>query len=587
MSVVDRLTPTASPLLTADTPTPEAIVAALADLGVEVVFGIPGGYTGTIFSALHAHPSIRTVQVREESLGSAAAEAYGRLTGAPAVIMGQGEWISGNAGQGLLEALLGSSPVLVLTEMSEGGALSHHGPYQNGIGDYGAWDARSALGGVCKRVFVSLDPAQAVQHTQLAVKHAVTGEPGPVAVIYHSSSLKGVVGPASHPRLYRASGYVRRRSRALDVDALGEAADALRRAERPVILAGNGVRVGQATAQLARLAHALDAPVATSASGKGVFREDDPLCAGVIGTFGNTPANALVAGADLVLAVGTKLGTVDTADENPALLDPIRQVLVQIDVEPLNAGWTYPVDHVVVGEAGYALERLAEAFEESPRAAAHGAERVAEAATTYAEPDTGRGRSDEVPMHPERIVGILNETWPEDGIVTCDAGENRLFMMHWYRTRNPGGYLQPAAGGGMGYAVPAALGAKLAQPGRPVVAVCGDGGFAMTMHGLMTAVQEKIPITVVVFNNAALGWVLHGMGEKAVAAGFDEFDHAAIARSLGCEGVRVGSVEELRSALAAAPASQVPTVIDVPVSLDTSFLDVLQDVAGAAWRESA
>src|SRR5205085_3383675 len=124
------------------------------------------------------------VQVREESIGSYMAEAYGRLTGRPLVVMGQGEWIVGNAGQGYMEALLGSSPLVILTEMSDGGPLSHHAPYQSGTGDYGTWDARTALAGVTKRVMVSYNPAQAVQHTQLALKHAMTGDPGPVAVVF-------------------------------------------------------------------------------------------------------------------------------------------------------------------------------------------------------------------------------------------------------------------------------------------------------------------------------------------------------------------------------------------------------------------
>ena len=165
----------------------DAIVDVLAEAGVGFVLGMPGGYTGPIFSGLHGHPTIRTIQVREESIGATMAEAYGRLTGRPLVVMGQGEWIAGNAGQGFLEALLGSSPIVILTEMSDGGALSHHAPYQSGTGDYGTWDARGALAGVTKRVMVSHDPAQAVQHTQLALKHALTGEPGPVAVIFHST----------------------------------------------------------------------------------------------------------------------------------------------------------------------------------------------------------------------------------------------------------------------------------------------------------------------------------------------------------------------------------------------------------------
>src|SRR3984893_946442 len=233
----------ATPPISTEIPVTHSIFPALAQAKVEFVLGIPGGYTGPLFSAMHEHPSIRVVQVREESLGSAMAEAYGRLTGRPIVVMGQGEWIAGNAGQGFLEALLGSSPVLIMTEMSDGGALSHHGPYQGGTGDYGAWDARSALQGVTKRVMVSHDPAQAVQHTQLAIKHALVGEPGPVAVIYHGDALKGTVGPDSVPRIYPTSAYLPPRSKAVDVDVLNRAAGALRSAIRPVIIAGNGVRV--------------------------------------------------------------------------------------------------------------------------------------------------------------------------------------------------------------------------------------------------------------------------------------------------------------------------------------------------------
>jgi acetolactate synthase-1/2/3 large subunit len=241
---------------------------------------------------------------------------------------------------------------------------------------------------------------------------------------------------------------------------------------------------------------------------------------------------------------------------------------------------------MLVGEAATLCDALAAALEEEPAAAvsAPAADRIAEGAARVPSVDTERGASDAVPLHPERLIKELRSLWPADGIVTADAGENRLFMMQWFRQRFPGGYLQPAAGGGMGYSIPAALGAKLAHPDRSVLAVCGDGGFAMTISGLMTAVQEKIPITVVVFNNNALGWVLHGMGEKAVAAGFDAFDHAKIAESLGCTGVRVTSVEALQAALRAAPGAATPTVIDVPVSLDTSFLDVVQDIAGGTWK---
>jgi acetolactate synthase-1/2/3 large subunit len=129
----------------------------------------------------------------------------------------------------------------------------------------------------------------------------------------------------------------------------------------------------------------------------------------------------------------------------------------------------------------------------------------------------------------------------------------------------------------MGYSIPAAIGAKVARPDQPVVAVLGDGSFAMSLHALMTAVQERLPIGVVVFNNTALGWVLHGMGKRAVAATFEEADYAAIARSLGCDGVRPTTVGELQDALkhCANPGDR-PFVVDVPISLATSFNDIEQ-----------
>jgi acetolactate synthase-1/2/3 large subunit len=129
----------------------------------------------------------------------------------------------------------------------------------------------------------------------------------------------------------------------------------------------------------------------------------------------------------------------------------------------------------------------------------------------------------------------------------------------------------------MGFAIPAALGAKLVHPDRPVVAVCGDGGFAMTMNGLMTAVEQDIPIITVVFNNKALGWVLHGSGP--FAAEFNDWDHAAIARALGCRGVRVEDPAGLKPALQDALAARQPTVIDVRTSLKVTFADITSQLA--------
>ena len=258
-----------------------------------------------------------------------------------------------------------------------------------------------------------------------------------------------------------------------------------------------------------------------------MFDETDARAAGVMGPFGWPSANEVVGGADVVLAVGTKLGPHDTADETTDLLDPSRQTLIQIDIEPLNAaGRTRPTTSSSATPAS-SLARLADAVGAGRPAGERrptGPPRPSVATTSSAHRSSP---ATTLPLLPQRVISVLHEAFPDDATVSCDAGENRLFMMHWYRSKSPGRYLQPAAGGGMGYAVPAAMAAKLALPDRPSLAVCGDGGFAMSIHALMTAVQEDIPIGVLVLNNGALGWVLHGMGEKAVAAGFDPFDHAA------------------------------------------------------------
>src|SRR5919202_3164672 len=196
---------------------PDAIAQVLDEAGIEFVFGMPGGRTGVIFDALYDRQStIRTVLVREEGLATVMADAYGRLTGRPAVAMGQAAFLLTNAGMGILEAFLAGSPMLLLSDLSDGAPFSHHAPYQTGTGDYGTWDARATIAGYTKQVFVAHEPAQAIQDTQPAIKHALAGPPGPVAVLYHSAALTETVGPETTPRLYATPAYLPQRATAAD-----------------------------------------------------------------------------------------------------------------------------------------------------------------------------------------------------------------------------------------------------------------------------------------------------------------------------------------------------------------------------------
>jgi acetolactate synthase-1/2/3 large subunit len=570
---------TIEPMLTEETPANALVARVLQEAGIEMVFGISGGHTGRIVSGLSQYQnSVRTVLVREESLGGVMAEVYGRLTRRPGVLLGQGPWVLGNGLLGTIEAHLSSSPMLLLTDFSDAPRFALHAPYQQATGDWGSWDARRAFSGVTKHVMQAHDPIAAVQATQLAIKHALAGQPGPVAVLYSHDSLAGSVAPDSQPMLYPTRHYLPSPPPPAETRQVEAAAAALLAAQKPVLIAGNGIRIAQAYEQLRRLAEMGGLPVATTAAGKGCFAETHPLALGVFGTFGTAAANACIGEADLVLVIGSKLSPSDTAWENRALLDPTRQNFVQLDIEPRNASWNYPAEHVLIGDAAIVLDQLIEEVRSRSGDRRQQAERRVSAHRERLGYFNDRAYfADDQPILPQRVIGELQRNLPDDAIVTCDAGENRIMMTHFYQTKRHEGFLQAAGSGPMGFGIPSALGAKLVHPDRPVVAVCGDGGFAMTMNGLMTAIEQDIPIITVVFNNKALGWVLHGSGR--FAAEFNDFNHAEIARAMGCGGVRVTDPAALGPALREALAARAPTVIDVMTSLEVTFADITSQLA--------
>lgn len=566
-------------LLTQPALASEAIVKVLEEAGIDMVFGIQGGNMGRLYDALYdRQDSVRAVLVRHEQLASVMAEVYGRLTGKPGVVIGQGIFILANGLLGTLEAQFGSSPMLLLTDFSDVAPFTKHAPYQTGSGDYGGVDTRQTLAGVTKRTMVANTPTEAAHVTQFAIKHALSGERGPVAVVYHSNCfLGGTIDPEQRPYLYSTNAYLPTSMPAAPL-SVQAAAQAIVDAKQPVVIAGNGVRIAQAYRELDELARVLGAPVATSASGKSVYPETGDWALGVCGNFGQSTANSYIGSADLVIAVGTRLGAADTAHQNPAFIDPLRQRLVQIDIESKNASWTFPVDHVVIGDAALALQQIVEAVRDigEPASAVVDArksllERTRDEEKFFNDPGY---TSDDQPIMPQRVFAALREVIDEDAIVTCDAGENRLFMTHFFRTKGAGTLLMPGIGA-MGYALPAALAAKLVYPARQVIAVCGDGGFSMAINGIMTARDEDIPVVTVILNNSALGWVKHGQGNRTINSSFANMDFAGIAEKMGCKGIRVEDPADLDAALREAFAANQPTVIDVITAFDgLSFRDV-------------
>ena len=576
-------------MIPAEIDVPHALVRVLEEAGIEFVFGMPGGDTGRIFDALLDSSSIRTILVRHEQTGSVMAEMYGRVTGKPGVVMGQGIFLACNALFGPLEAVKGASPMLVLGDFTDMAPFMHRAPYQAGTGEHGNHDLRNLFASVTKYTAAVSEPKQAVQTLQLAIKHATTGSPGPVAVVFGSRALQGTVKTERPPRLLATARHLAHGVTRPAASDVARVAETLLRAGSPVILAGNGVHASRAWAPLARLAETAGIPVATTATGKSAMAETHPLVLGVFGNWGQAVANEVVSNADTVLVVGSRLSPTDTCFDNPELLDADRQTFVQIDVEPLQIGRHYPASAAIVADAREALEALVLEVESrrTPthrEAARRRQEHLAELKSLhryFAEPEQ---RSADVPLHPARVISELATRLGERALVTMDAGANRLYMTHYFQSRGAGTVYQPSSIGGMGYALPAALGAKLAAPERDCVAVCGDGGFAMTMNALLTAAQYRIPVTTVVLNNGVLGWVKDGQrrrGDRFIASELGKLDYARMAHSMGCRGVRVESLADLSKALEGVCGAHEPVVLDVVTTEHAPFWQVQSPLAKA------
>ena len=237
-----------------------------------------------------------------------------------------------------------------------------HGSLQCGGGEYGNFDIAAIFKATCKFTAVAHSPGEGVQAVQRAIKHAVTGRPGPTAAVLAIESLRGEITDDTFPRIYDTRGYMQNASTIPHPSDVERAVERLLAAERPVIVAGNGVHASKAYAELQTLAEALGIPVATSTLGKGVFAEAHPLALGGMGIFGSPVANKVVSEADLVLIVGCRLKGPDTITESPHLIDPHRQTLIQLDVEPRNAGWVFPIDLGLIGDAKATLTQLNEAL---------------------------------------------------------------------------------------------------------------------------------------------------------------------------------------------------------------------------------
>ena len=326
--------------------------------------------------------------------------------------------------------------------------------------------------------------------------------------------------------------------------------------------------------------------MATSYKGKSAIAETHPLSVGMVGVYGQAAANSAVGDSDVVVIVGAKLSPQDTVRERPDVFDPHRQKIIQIDIDDRNAGWTFPVDLGLIGDAGSILSQLLEASPEKASESAQGRQEWAqglarrkETQQFYLDPAMS---VDSSPITPQRAVAILHDNLPEDTVFALDAGNNRTWMAHLYQARQANTFFSPGGTAGMGWGLPASVALKLVYPDRPVVCVTGDGGYMMTVSAISTAVQYQIPMICVVFNDNSLGMVRqHQPEDKRIASEFVETDNSAIAKGMGAFGVQVKDSRDLPNALREAQNSGLPAVIDVLIDRTPSPDDWRADLRTA------
>src|SRR5580658_3294578 len=535
----------------------DLLVELLARYGVTDIFGQPGGQTAALYDGVARRSGrVSHTLVRDERSAAYAADAFARLTRRPGVCdvtVGPG---TTKLTDGLVESLNASVPVIALV----GELPRDWAPYrEKGVASQGFGQV-ALLSAITKSTLEVPSPAALPQLVRAAFRIATSGRPGPVALVIPHDVMDAEWEPRD-AELQVDDRY--RRSPAYrpvpEPGSLADAAALLRSARRPIIVAGGGVHASGAAEQLTRLAEITGAVVVTSFSGKGAVAETAPYAAGVLNPLGSLASLELARRADQSLWCGCKLGQ-DTSHN---------------DTDPAELGRTFRPTVALQGDAAAALSALAEILERD--AATPSGDWAAEAARVIEQARLVRAAeetSEAVPVEPQRVMGELARRLRPSDVVVADAS----FSAGWVAAHVPAlragrDFLFARGQGGLGYSVPAAIGAAVARPGDRIVTVSGDGAFSYAIGELATHAQLGTNSVHVVLNNGMLGWL--SMWEQFFFDGLHQSvdlensrvrpSFAAAARALGCEGITVEDPAELGGAFDAAFAADGPAVVEVRV----------------------
>jgi len=540
----------------------------LERLGVEVIFGLCGHTIIAFLDAL-GKSRIRFVSTRHEQVAAHAADGYARASGKPGVLLTHlGPGLT-NAATGVANAALDSIPMVVIA----GDVPSHyHGrhPHQE-VNLHQDADQFQIYRPFCKRVYRVDRPEDLPRIMERAFHLASSGRPGPVLVDVpmdiFSADLPVNAFQKTPPKIAKTS---------LDPETAAQIAHALASAKHPVIYAGGGVLSAGAATELAALAEQLEIPVAHTLMGKGCLREDHPLLLGMTGFWGTPIANEKCRTADLILAIGTRLAEANSSSWYPEYtfsIPPTR--LIHIDADLAEIGRNYPTELGVVADAKLALAALATSAKREKRFKPNGLRKeIARGRQTFASNWDDQWTSDQYPLRPERILSELRQAVPENGFIVTDVGWNKNGVGQQFPITVPGTFITPSGLATMGFGPAAVLGVKMAQPDRAAVALIGDGGFGSNPAVIATAREAGLAVVWVVMDNAGFGTIaglekMHYDWDFGCMFECDgqpyRADYAAMARAYGARGVMIQSASELGPALREALASDLPTVIQVPM----------------------
>jgi acetolactate synthase I/II/III large subunit len=549
----------------------KALIKSLQNEGANVLFGMPGGANLPIYDELY-NSEIRHILVRHEQLAAHMADGFARVSRRPGVCLATSGPGATNLVTGIATAYMDSIPMVAITGQVATTSI--------GRDAFQECDIMGVASPVTKYAFQPLNPALIPDMVKKAFHIASTGRPGPVLIDIPKDIQTGEA-EMEFSKNVNIRGY----NPVVEPDPvqIEKAIELILNAERPMILAGGGVAIAGAFQELQALAEALMCPVATTFKGKGVFNETHPLALGPIGMHGHLEANRLILEADVLLAVGTRFSDRSTGKVSDFVP---KTTVIHIDVDPSEINKNKKADLGIVGDVKASMRMMINSI-------VHRAQRgeTQKWKKRFAEVKENCKNEWKIDMSKVSALSILKklrEVLPHDSLVTTEVGQCQMWASLHFDVIEPGTFYSSTGLGTMGFGFPAAVGAKVAAPNRPVLDIAGDGSFNMTEAALATSVLDNIPVIVVILNNTMLGMVAQWQrlfyqrrynGVKLY--GIPDF--VKLAEAYRAQGLRVQSVDEFAKAVRLGLRSDVTTVIDIPISPEEDVFPFV--VPGTALKD--